>query len=169
MQYFYLTIIAFTLVACGGNSSSPSTKETLSEVVASETNTEEDLEGVLEIAEEETPEQTPTPTPSAHTNEVEVAETRALSLNSVISPEDVNVYTSKTIHFPLSQIDFKGDLRFVKVETALNQVLFLGQLPSNTDSALSFHIELAGFPVYVEVFSEHIEDTIQSWSVNYND
>lgn len=91
----------------------------------------------------------------------------ALSDTTALSPDDLNVYVTQDVSLPISELTFDGDLRVVKIRSALNKTLFLGQWPKGSDFDMPIYAELAAFPLMVEVFTEAQSDETVTWEVNY--
>jgi len=92
-----------------------------------------------------------------------------LAERAALSQDDLNVYVTRDVFVPMTDFKFDGALRFVKIQSALMQTLFLGQWSANADFALPLHVELAAFPLVVEVFSELPSDNTVYWEVAYDD
>ncbi|NQY88295.1 MAG: hypothetical protein HRT51_11235 [Colwellia sp.] len=84
-----------------------------------------------------------------------------------ISPSDVEVFVTKKLLLPLNEIEFQGEIYFVKIQSSFKQIVFLGQLPHNQAFELSVNIELGAFPLTVEVFSENENDKAIVWEETY--
>lgn len=104
---------------------------------------------------------------SSTSSEASSSSGQALADTVALSPDDLSVYVTQNVSLPISELVFEGNLRVVKIRSALNKTLFLGQWPKNSDFDMPIYAELAAFPLMVEVFTESQSDETVTWEVRY--